>query len=74
MDDSKVEAEIAKAKIPEIRTMIYSAEKQTRENRAALHGAKDAASRSLIDADEAKNIAQKASNVSMSVKIMLVLP
>ncbi len=41
VENSKVEAEVAKNKIPEIRTMIY--EKQTRENRGALYGAQDAA-------------------------------
>lgn len=102
VENSKVEAELAKANIPEIRNIIYAAEKQTRENKgsfcdsqlykyikwnagimlllishflisAALHGAKDAASRSLLDADEAKTIAEKASNVFLCVLLITML-
>lgn len=63
VDTSKDEAERAKERIPEIRTMIYEADKLTQQNRAALYGAKEAASRSLDDAEEAKNIAEKAAEV-----------
>ena len=53
----------AKEKIPVIQQHIQNAESQTVTNRATLDVAKAAASKALGDAEEAKTIADKASEV-----------
>jgi predicted nucleic acid-binding Zn-ribbon protein len=73
VEESKIQAEKAKLKIPQIQEQIYYADTKTKENRAALHGAKEAASRSLLDADEAKTIAEKASQVRTMNYLLLTL-
>jgi len=64
VEDSKEKAKEAMERMPEIRQLIYEADQQTRDNQRALFGAKTAASTARSDADEAKQIAEKASKVS----------
>jgi hypothetical protein len=74
VEDSKIGADEARQRIPEIRQLIVDAERQTKSNQLALTGAKDAASKALIDADEAKSIADKASMVRKNDTFCLKLP
>jgi hypothetical protein len=71
VESSKKKSLEAKERIPEIQTLIAESESQTRLNQRSLIGAKSAASKALMDAEEARTTAEKASKVSHPYPLIL---
>ena len=71
MRESKLEADEALLKIPEIERMINNAEQMTQEARDSLVGAERDAELARELAELAKNIAENADRVSVRIIVVL---
>jgi len=69
VEDSKSKSIEAQNLIPQIEDLVAEAEQKTQYNMRSLDGAKEAASRAFKDAEEAKSIADRASQVKLGVKM-----
>jgi len=63
VQESKLEADEALKKIPEIERMINNAEQMTRETRDSLEGAER-------DADVARDLAERAKNIAENIGVV----